>query len=632
MPCRDVPSTRHVEKIVSQARAIAVWLTAAALVMLPALSSGVNLTPYLIDDFEGPAGLQNWGLENPSGSPALNGGLALGPGHRAHGAVVTYRLTCDRYPVCEDYVTALWRPATPPPKSHHPAISLWIRFPPDVEVSLVTKDTKNQTLRFPIRATIERPRAGAWQYVLMPLSANPDRDQSNESDGVVKGRLVEVGIRIQARFGLRAEGSVSFDDLLLLECDQTYHVDAAAPTDPPSPDSLELTPRLGVNIHLLGDDSSLDAAHAAGFAFVRMDLLWANVEKEGRYRFSAYDGLLRALDARSMGVLWILDYGHPDHGGLVPRTPEDTAAFGRFAEAAAEHFKGRNVRYEIWNEPDIERFWEPVPKASEYAALLRETLAAIRRADPSAIVSSGGVSRFDQEFLSRAMDRNLAGSLAAIGIHPYPHRGPETIAPELGMLRDWMARSLGERIELWDTEWGYSSADYPKAAPSNGHSDEGRGRQASLAVREILTVWAVGFPLAVWYDLRDNGPDPANPEQNFGLLDSSGNEKPAMQAVRNLTTLLNGRKYAGMIRETPPGIHAMRLDGSGDTLAIVWTDQASGGRTVEFTKQDLISASDLFGRAIQWKDRPSDRARVQIDADSGPIYLRWAARSPARTY
>ena len=197
---------------------------------------------------------------------------------------------------------------------------------------------------------------------------------------------------------------------------------------------------------------------------------------------------------------------------------------------------------------------------------------------------------------------------------------------------DWIARSLGERIELWDTEWGYSSADYPKAAPSNGHSDEGRGRQASLAVREILTVWAVGFPLAVWYDLRDNGPDPANPEQNFGLLDSSGNEKPAMQAVRNLTTLLNGRKYAGMIRETPPGIHAMRLDGSGDTLAIVWTDQASGGRTVEFTKQDLISASDLFGRAIRWKDRPSDRARVQIDADRGPIYLRWAARSPARTY
>jgi hypothetical protein len=600
---------------------IAVWLAAASLVMLPTLSLGADQTPYLIDDFDSPTALQNWQLEKPPGFPASSGGLALGPGHSAHGAVITYRLSCDQYPVCADYVTALWRAAIPPPKSHHPAISLWIRFPSDVEISLVTKDTKNQTIRFLIRATIEHPRAGAWQYILVPLSDNPD------SDGTLKGRLVELGIRIQARFGLTAEGSVSFDDLRLLDCDGTFQIDAAAQTDPPQPDSLELRPRLGVNIHLLRDDPALDAAQAAGFGFIRMDLLWANIEKGGSYRFLAYDRLLRALDARGMGVLWILDYGHPDHGGGAPRTPEDIAAFGRFVEAAAGHFKGRNVRYEIWNEPDVNRFWDPFPKASEYGALLREALAAIRRADPSAKVSSGGVSKFDQDFLSQAVGRNLASALTAIGVHPYTDRGPETIAPELGMLSDWVTRALGERIEVWDTEWGYSSTGRAEGGSGNGHTDVGRERQASLAVREILTVWAVGFPLAVWYDLRDNGPDPANPEHNYGLLDSSGNEKPAIRAVRNLTALLNGRKYAGMIRKTQPGIHAMRLDGSTDIIAIVWTDETGGRRTVEFPKRDLISASDLFGKAIPWKDGPSDRAQVKIDADDGPIYLRWTSGS-----
>jgi hypothetical protein len=73
-------------------------------------------------------------------------------------------------------------------------------------------------------------------------------------------------------------------------------------------------------------------------------------------------------------------------------------------------------------------------------------------------------------------------------------------------------------------------------------------RQAALAVREMLTVWALGLPLAVWYDLRDDVPDRANPEHNYGLLDASGNEKPAMVAIRNFLGAAGVRKYADMIQ------------------------------------------------------------------------------------
>jgi hypothetical protein len=584
--------------------------------------------PYLIDDFEGPAALQRWRFESGPGSPAAGGRLAIGPGHREHGAVLEYEFPCNRDTGCGTYVAALWRPASPLPKRHDPAISLWIRFPPELEVSLVVKDSSGRTLQFPIQATIEHPKAGDWQYVVVPLSAKHAAATGRDATGSINGRVIEIGIQVQARAQVTVQkGSVSFDDVRLRESAETFHVDAAAEAEPPPPGSLKLAPRLGVGIHLLRDDHSLDLARDAGFGFVRMDMLWANVERNGRYRFFAYDALLRALDARGMAVLWILDYGHPDHGGSTPRTPQDIAAFGRFAEAAATHFKGRNVRYEIWNEPNTSHFWEPFPNSSEYAALLREAVTAIHRADPSAKVSSGGVSQFDEEFLSRAVDPSLAAGLTAISIHPYPKVGPETIAPELEMLRDWVARTLGERIEIWDTEWGYSSADAPGDTPSNGHSEEGRRRQAVLAVREILTVWTLGFPLAAWYDLRDDGPDSANPEHNYGLLDSGGAEKPAMEAIRTLMGVVSGRQYAGMIRETPTGVHAMRLDGPTDTILIVWTDQSDGRHTIEYTKQDLISATDLMGETSKSKDRPSGQARIEIDAAGGPIYLRWTAGS-----
>jgi hypothetical protein len=604
--------------------ALRVSVAIALIAPQPATSAVFDKTVYLIDDFDGPTALQGWRFDSIPELSAASGGLALGPGHRGHGAVLAYRLACGQETGCDVYAAARWRPASPLPKRRDPALSLWIRFPAEVEVALEVKDSSGQTLRFPIRATIEHPKAGYWQYVVLPLSVN--------DAGGVKGRLVEIGILVQARAGVTepgaiVQGSVSFDEVRLRESAETFHIDPAAQADAPPPESSESPPRLGVNIHLLRDDHALDIAHAAGFEFVRMDLLWANVERRGRYRFFPYDRLLGALEARGMGVLWILDYGHPDHGGSTPRMPADVAAFGRFAEAAAEHFKGRNVQYEIWNEPNTSQFWKPSPNASEYAILLKEALAAIRRADPSAKVSSGGLSRFDAAFLSAAVDPSLAAGLAAIGVHPYPKTGPETIAPEIGNLREWAARSVGQRVEIWDTEWGYSSANAPEEAPSNGHTEEGRQRQASLSVREILTVWAVGLPLAVWYDLRDDGTDPANPEHNYGLLDSSGDEKPAIKAIRTLMSVVSGRKYAGMIPETPEGIHAMRMDGSTDTILIVWTDQLDGRRRIEYPIRNLISATDLMGQAVKSKDGHSGHARVAIDDAAGPIYLLWRSGS-----
>jgi hypothetical protein len=589
----------------------------------PAASAASNQKPFLVDDFESPTALQNWRFVRSPENASAGGDLTVGPGYRGSGAVLTYRLSCLREVGCGAYAAALFRPPIPLPKFREPAISLWLRFSPDVEVSIVTKDTNRQTLRFLVRATIERSKANDWEYVYVPLSAKRTGDAAQEAAGGIKGRLEEIDILVQARARTTAQGSVSFDDVQLREASETFKIEDVTRVEPALLSYSDLTPSLGVNIHLLREDHDLDLARDAGFQFVRMDMLWSNVERGGRYRFFAYDRLLRALEARGMGVLWILDYGHPDHGGSPPRTRSDIAAFGRFSGAAAAHFKGRNVRYEIWNEPNNSQFWAPVPDASEYAALLREAVAAVRSADPSAKVSSGGVSGIDHAFLSRVVDPSLTDGLTAIGIHPYPRTKPESIAPNLWTLRDWVASALGERIEIWDTEWGYSSTDAAKNGNSDGHRVAARSLQAALAVREILTVWAVGLPLAVWYDLRDDGPDATNPEQNYGLLDSSGNEKPAMKAVRTLVGAVSGHKYAGMIQEVPAGIHAMRFEGSKETILIVWTDQPLGRRTIEYAKHDLISATGLVGDTIKARDGSRGDARLEIDAASGPIYLRF---------
>jgi hypothetical protein len=139
----------------------------------------------------------------------------------------------------------------------------------------------------------------------------------------------------------------------------------------------------------------------------------------------------------------------------------------------------------------------------------------------------------------------------------------------------------------------------------------------------MLTMWNIGFPLGVWYDLQDDGADAENPELNYGLLDLYGAPKPAMQAVRTVMTAVSGRRYAGMIQRAPSGMYAMRFDGQADVLFIVWNDRAGKRQTIQYTKDNLVSVTNWMGNAMELTADSSREAQIEIDEESGPIYLLW---------
>jgi len=93
----------------------------------------------------------------------------------------------------------------------------------------------------------------------------------------------------------------------------------------------------------------------AGYRMIRTDLEWGGIERApGHYDFAAYDRLQGHLARAGVRPMFILDYGNRlyDHG-KAPRSDSARAAFARFAAAAARHFRGQGVIWEIWNEPNI---------------------------------------------------------------------------------------------------------------------------------------------------------------------------------------------------------------------------------------------------------------------------------------
>jgi len=76
--------------------------------------------------------------------------------------------------------------------------------------------------------------------------------------------------------------------------------------------------------------------------------------------------------------------------------PAGNANYADFVRAMVNRYKVLGVHaYELWNEPNIARFWPSGPSAADYANLLRAAYPAVKAADPTATVVMGGLSKSD---------------------------------------------------------------------------------------------------------------------------------------------------------------------------------------------------------------------------------------------
>jgi hypothetical protein len=315
---------------------------------------------------------------------------------------------------------------------------------------------------------------------------------------------------------------------------------------------------VGVNIHFVrGHERDLDLIAAAGIKFVRMDFDWQQIEKSpGLYDWSAYDELMLHLKQRGMRPIYILDYTHsayepkvqsrfalephtPEMHTASPRHPESIAAFARWAAASAKHFRKDPVIWEIYNEPNGD-FWKPKPNADEYAALALATAKAVREANRSATIVGPALSGFEWPFMETFLKSGVLQYIDAVSVHPYRDhkRPPETAGADYtrqrGMIEQYAPKSRRGKIPILSGEWGYSSN-------TKGVSVDTQGE---FAVRQQLSNLLNGVPLSIWYDWQNDGLDPDDNEQNFGIVNNDLSPKPGYLALKTMTQELSGYRLS----------------------------------------------------------------------------------------
>ena len=298
---------------------------------------------------------------------------------------------------------------------------------------------------------------------------------------------------------------------------------------------------------LLGDSSGVQLQQLAqmksmGMTTVRVDANWFVGEPaQGNFNWSALDGIMASVHQAGLTADLIID-GCPPWAAAAGASgqfaqPASPSQFGAWAAAVAARYGSVGADYfEIWNEPNNPAFWSPAPNPAAYTADLIAAYPAIKAVDPAAVVLTGGLApqadtsnSYDiVTFFADMYADGAQGSFDAVGDHPYTFPAdPGTVSQGAWAEMDQTSVSLRSLMtahgdaakKIWITEFG---------APTGTVTDAQQATELTQAIAAAKsTSWIGAFYIYTWSDQFGG--------EGFGLLDSSGQPKPAYTAVTALT-------------------------------------------------------------------------------------------------
>ncbi|HEX9116197.1 MAG TPA: hypothetical protein VGA61_09030 [Anaerolineae bacterium] len=141
-------------------------------------------------------------------------------------------------------------------------------------------------------------------------------------------------------------------------------------------------------------DRDLGLLKDAGFHWVKQLFNWQDIEGagQGQYNWDNADRVVEQVQKYNLKLLARVS-ADPDKPFWAGVPPASSDAFARYAGAVAKRYAGKIAAYQIWNEPNLAREWgnkRPDPVA--YAKMLKAAYAAIKAADPQAIIITAGMA------------------------------------------------------------------------------------------------------------------------------------------------------------------------------------------------------------------------------------------------
>jgi hypothetical protein len=379
------------------------------------------------------------------------------------------------------------------------------------------------------------------------------------------------------------------------------------------------------------------------------ELVWCQVEPQpGMRDWSVVDGVARSSQRLGYRLYLKIRVGscwaNRDRGGhlrgakrkTASAMPVDLAAYRGFVDAAVRRYAAMGVHeYAIENEPNAANFWEGTPQQLE--RLATEAAAAIRAADPKALVVDPGVSStaYGVAIAKRLLDQGHPDEAVAAYQRYYARRFPvrgrnlpqaHNEAELRAALQTDQARGnlaylqLADRLaanrvvdvrqlhfyEPWDNVPAlvdYLHATLPAGFPVQawevgmfwvGGTGQPQAR-AGEVVKTVASLLAGGVRPVIWLPLAFDPGGRHGDEPRYGLLDPDGAVRPAGDAVRSIAAAAGRASSVRAVRS--PSVSGVAFGTTASTTLVLWSASQA---TVAAPPGEGASAQGAGGEPLPW--------------------------------
>lgn len=263
----------------------------------------------------------------------------------------------------------------------------------------------------------------------------------------------------------------------------------------------------------------------AGIRWIRLPFRWYVLEpQKGVYDFNKTDRLVSLAQKHNIKVLGLI-IGIPKWASVNNDTISPLGNIGdwkMFVRMLVTCYKGKVTHWEIWNEPDIEKFRKTTPE--EYVEVLKTTYKAIKDMDPSMKVLSAGLIG-KPVYFDKLLSLGMAEYCDIIAFHPYA-KTPEKSLKRVKAFLEIMKKH-GVDKPLWLTEIGWHAGGLP-----GRHSIVKDEETKASYLKEAFHLLKPYAEVIFWHKAV------ANPKR-FGLLEIVNDENirltPAYNAYKEMT-------------------------------------------------------------------------------------------------
>ena len=389
-------------------------------------------------------------------------------------------------------------------------------------------------------------------------------------------------------------------------------------------------------------DRTMQMISQAGIKWIKQLFSWNEIEfKKGYFNddknqksgWQKYDEIVDLAGKYGIQIVARIDqtpaWANPA-GGVPGGHPANYQDYADFLKAFVQHYKGKVQYITVWNEPNLEREWEPTKKVNPagYVDMLKLAYKAVKATDPSvkvmaaplAITLEENINLSELTYLDQMYKAGAKDYFDIMPANAYGLEFPPEAAPDpkvlnyrrVELLHNVMVQNGDTNKAVWFNEYGWNASPPSMPADKLTWRRVTEKQQADWTVQGIDYAkknWPWSGVIFVWF-FRQVGdiPDDAS-EQYFQMVTKDFVEKPVYTELKdsainylkaqNQPTPVQGTPIAPITSTPLPGVATPTVP-TNSTLAPTVTSaggSAANGGTVGATTGPVGSTTTVAAQA-----------------------------------